>query len=70
MAALEGELYSNIWTMEDNSTENVNAEDMQNIALALGAMDKDIYAIARELREDINLATTQEQIEAIEWPSP
>lgn len=60
--------YSQTWTLADNTTRDLTAADMVNLALALGAHTNDVHITGRTLRTQIAAATTLPQVNAINWP--
>ena len=57
------------WTLADNSIRTLNAADMAAVGAALGAHVAILHADARELRTQINAATTAAQLDGIRWPA-
>jgi hypothetical protein len=57
------------WTLADNSTRTLNATEMISVGIAMGAHIETQHGIARTLRQQINAATTTEQVEAVAWPA-
>lgn len=57
------------WTLADNSTRQMSAADMIALDQALAANVDALHATARQLRAQINAATTQAQLDAIQWPA-
>lgn len=55
------------WTLADNTVQAFNATELQQIGQALGAHVNACHAKARGLRDQINAATTESEIEAITW---
>lgn len=60
--------FSITWTLKDNSVRVLSAQDMINVGLALAAHVQAVHQIGRAVREQINLATTVEEVELIAWP--
>lgn len=56
------------WTLADNSTRVLDAEEIISVGLTLGAHVTSIHATARSLRDTIEAATTYEQIVNVRWP--
>lgn len=67
LAKIQGQPYADVWTLADNSTIPVTAEDVIDMGRTLGDHVAACHAKARALRELINNATTIEQVEAINW---
>jgi hypothetical protein len=55
------------WTLADNSTVPLSAEQMMSVGLALGNHVGTVHAKGRELRERLYAANSIEGIEAIVW---
>jgi hypothetical protein len=53
------------WTLEDNTIQTLTAQNLTDIALALGTHINAAHEIARSLREQINSATSLDQLAAI-----
>lgn len=59
-----------VWTLADNTFRELNSADMTAVAAALNAHIDLQHSLARELRAQINAATTAAQLAAIRWPAP
>ncbi|MFN3914731.1 MAG: DUF4376 domain-containing protein [Aquabacterium sp.] len=59
--------YADTWTLADNSTIPVTAADMIDIGLTLMQHVSACHARGRQLRQQLNEATTVEQVEALQW---
>lgn len=68
-AQLAGESWSIDWTLWDNTEVTLTAAQMVAVGVALGQRTAGIYATARTLREQIDAAPSQAELEAIAWPS-
>jgi len=55
------------WTLADNSVQTFNAADFIGIGLALAAHVNIGHVKSRQLRLDIDSATTEAEISAIQW---
>jgi len=51
----------------NNGTRSLSADDMIAVGMALGAHINEQHVRARQLREQIEAATTPEQVDAILW---
>lgn len=60
--------FSITWTLQDNSTRVLNGQDMISVGMALAQHVQAVHQTGRSLREQINNATTVEQVESIQWP--
>lgn len=56
------------FTLADNAVATLNAAQMVEVGLYLGAKVQAAYATARTLRGAIEAATTIAQVQAIHWP--
>ncbi len=56
------------WTLFDNTVATLDAMAMFGVGQALATSVGTAYAIGRALRDEIAAATTQEEVEAIDWP--
>lgn len=55
------------WTLADNTTRTLNADDMLGVGSAMTAHIGTQHAIARALRAQIDAAATPEEINNINW---
>jgi hypothetical protein len=55
------------WVLADNTVRTLNQSDMLQVGAALGAHVAAQFAKGVLLREEIEAATTKEQVEAIVW---
>ena len=51
----------------NNGTRSLSADDMIAVGMALGAHINEQHVRARQLREQIEAATTPEQVQAVRW---
>ncbi|MTW11439.1 DUF4376 domain-containing protein [Pseudoduganella eburnea] len=61
--------HTETWTLTDNSTRQLDADQLIALGLALGQFISGVYAIGRALRVQINQAETIEAVNAIGWPA-
>lgn len=66
-AQVYGENFSIDWTMQDNSVMTLSYADMLAVPLALASWSNYLHQYARELKEQINSATTVQEVMAVEW---
>lgn len=59
--------FTTAWTLKDNTTRTLNAQDMFAVGLALGDHIAGVFAHAQVLRVQIDAATTAQEVEAIHW---
>jgi hypothetical protein len=59
--------YSVDWTLKNNTTVTLNAQDMLAVGVALGEHVSATHQTARILREQIEQASTNAQVDAITW---
>lgn len=57
------------FTLANNTRPTFTMLQMLDVAMAMGNREKAAYATAQTLREQIDAATTPEQLEAIQWPA-
>jgi hypothetical protein len=69
IAAAASQPFSIDWTLADNTVRTLSGADMINVGLAMGTFVSGIYEQGRALREQIDAATTPEQVQAIAWSS-
>lgn len=55
------------WTLADNTTKNVTADDLRNVILAIGARSNELHEKYRLLKEQVEACTTKEELEEIQW---
>jgi hypothetical protein len=55
------------WTLADNTVRTLDATDMQAAGVALGGHVNTQYVHARTLRQQIDEAATQAEVEAVVW---
>lgn len=56
------------WTCQDNSVLTMTAEQVVGMSVVLAQYSTGLHQIARELREQIEAATTAEEVQAVKWP--
>ena len=61
--------FSISWTLADNTVMDLDADQMQAVGAALGAHVSAQHSLARQLRTQINAATTAAQLAGIHWPT-
>jgi hypothetical protein len=66
-AQLQGDAFSIVWTLADNTVRTLSATDMIAVGACMGEHITAVHANARARRDEINKATTAEEIEAIVW---
>jgi hypothetical protein len=59
--------YTVDWTLSNNTTRTLSAQDIVAVGISLGNHVSAQHEKSRLLREQINLATTVEQVNAITW---
>ena len=55
------------WTLADNTVRTLSGPDMNAVGAALGLHVNTQYAKARDLRQQIDEAATQAEVEAVVW---
>lgn len=68
-AKLTGQPFSEEWTLLDNTTRTLSADDMLAVGVARGTAVAAAHHRASTLRAQISAATTAQQVEAIQWSS-
>lgn len=63
-----GEVSDAGFTLADNTRPTFTVEQLTDVAMALGDREDQAYATAQALREQIEAATTQAELDAIVWP--
>lgn len=69
IARSSGAAYSETWTLTDNTTRQLDADQVVALGVALGQYVSGLYATGRALRAEINQAETVEAVNAIRWPA-
>ncbi len=69
LAISQGSPFSIDWTLADDSVETLSAADMVAVGVALGQHVQTQHATGRALRQQIIGANSQEDLDAIVWPS-
>ena len=65
LAKINNQPFSIDWTLADNSVRTLSGDDMIAVGAALGAHINEQHVRARQLREQIEAATTPEQVQAV-----
>lgn len=69
MAAASNQPFGIDWTLADNSVRTLSGADMVAVGLALAQHVQTLHEVGRGLREQIDAATTVEQVNAVQWPA-
>lgn len=69
LAQQASQVFSIVWTLQDNSVVSLNAQEMVAVGQALAVHVQTIHETARTLREQINSASTVEEVESVQWPA-
>lgn len=56
------------FTLYDNSVVTLTTAEMVQVGIALGIRTQGVYAVSRDLRDQINNSTTIPEVESITWP--
>ena len=67
LALLAPDTFTIDWTLKDNTVLTITKPVLLAVGIALGQHVQQVYGRGRELRTQIDSATTQGQIEAITW---
>jgi hypothetical protein len=62
--------YNETWTLVDNTTRDLNADQVIALGLALRAFVSGVYARGRSLRTKISEAEIIDEVAAINWETP
>lgn len=68
-ALTAGTPFLQTWTLADNTTRELNALEMIEVAQALGAHIATAHAKGRIMREQLNNAVNLSQLDDISWPT-
>lgn len=69
VARLLGQPYSIKWTLKDNSERILSGDQMLAMGQAAGVSGSGAFDVARDLRRQIDAATTVEEVDLIGWPA-
>ncbi len=69
LSAQANQVFSVDWTLADNTTRTLSGADMISAGMTLMATVSDLYETSRTLREQIEAATTAEEVQAVTWPT-
>ena len=67
MCKQAGQEFTVIWTCQDNTTIELDADTMMGVLIALTQWSNTCHTKASALKEQLELATTEEEINAINW---
>lgn len=67
LALSQGQQFNIDWTTQDNSTITMTAVEVCGIPLELAKYSNQIHTKARDLKEIIDNALTQEEVEQVMW---
>lgn len=68
-AKATGQPFTVDWTTTDNTVIPLTADEIIGLPLALAAFSNNLHIIAREFRDQIEEATTVDEVKAITWPT-
>lgn len=68
LSKASGEPFSINWTTASNSVVTLNADQMVALGTALASYVSGLYDTARVLRDQINAAVTNADVDSINWP--
>jgi hypothetical protein len=69
IAAQAGQSFSVDWTLADNTVRTLSGADLIAAGATLTAQVSSIYSTGRTLRDEIEAATTAEDVLAVAWPA-
>lgn len=58
------------WTLADNTTTYVSADDLRDVIIHIGARSNELHETYRLLKEQVLQCTTCEEVEEIQWGNP
>ena len=67
MTKQAGQEFNVVWTCQDNTTIELNADAMIGVSIALTQWSNVCHTKASELKAQLELATTEEEVNAIKW---
>lgn len=67
-AVSSGQPFSIDWTLKDNTVRTLSGSDMVAVGLALAEHITAIHELYRDLKSEVDTATTVQQIDNINWP--
>lgn len=67
LALMNAQPFSIDWTLADNSTRTLTAEDMLAVCTTMGIHSNTQHSLGRTKRQEIELATTPEEVTSINW---
>ncbi len=68
MAQMAGHPFSLVWTVQDNSTITLDADQLMGALPALALNANTIHEVAAALKAQVDTAQTVAEVEAIAWP--
>lgn len=57
------------FTLYDNSVVTLTTAEMIQVGIVLGSCTQGVYAVSRDLRDQINNSTTIPEVQAVTWPA-
>lgn len=69
LAKAAGQPFVETWTLTDNTTRELDADQVIALGMALGQYVSSLYATGRALRADIDAAETIDAVAAVRWPA-
>lgn len=67
LAVSSGSPFSIDWTLADNTVRTLSAQDMIAVGVAMGQHIQAQHAKGRQLRANLDAATTPQEIDSIQW---
>lgn len=68
MALANNQPFSIDWTLQDNTVRTLNGTEMIGVGLALANHVTTLHGISRILKQQVDAASTLQEVEAIQWP--
>lgn len=68
MALANNQPFSIDWTLQNNTVRTLNATEMIGVGLALASHVTNLHGIGRILKQQVDAASTLQEVEAVQWP--
>lgn len=68
MSAASSTPFSIEWTLKDNTVRTLSGSDMIAVGLALAGHITAVHELYRDLKNEVDTATTVQQVDSISWP--
>lgn len=68
MSSASNTPFSIEWTLKDNTVRTLSGNDMIAVGLALAGHITGVHELYRDLKNEVDMATTVQQVDNINWP--